>query len=547
MDMKNVSKVLVNRELVFLNTIFHDSKFYNLSGDIIDTTPWTQTGDYYAYIEKSFEPGEYNYFRIRCANSQQTTIPQQYRRAGYVFFDNIGNIIEMQSSSDEIYYKGIIHAPNNACKIIVNGETVPSTNIYYGPLVEFVSQNDNRLDIIANNISIVYDLMLYNMENEVIDMSQFVENSGEYYSYIEKTFEPGENNYFRIRCTNKQTDVASQYRRFGYIFFNRIGTVVQSQPSTDETYFDGIVHAPNDATKLIVNGYVSNTLNHSPIAEYVSQQKTFNNSNSRWYGKKIVWFGTSIPEGSVNGKSYPKIIEERFGATIYNESLGASPMSNHSNNAGNYLALSLTYAEKQQQSWWNNLTDSQKTSARNSSYDYKVTKYLSNGSVGPCDLYVFDHGYNDFDDNHIEKFLQEPQNPNDKTYPLGAVNFLINSILNDNPRARIVWIGHYENKLDDITYHQSRGKYVAQLQEYISDKYGIPLCRTWEKTGWSNPHKITTTGYWNNNIWVPNGGTSRQDYVKDCMFSDGIHPHFDGSGYSIKLLANIIGDYLETL
>lgn len=265
-------------------------------------------------------------------------------------------------------------------------------------------------------------------------------------------------------------------------------------------------------------------------------------------GKKIVWFGTSIPAGVVNGKSYPQMVADNLGAIVYNESLGSSQMSLY-NKATDCLVRSLapTYAEKQEESWFSGLSEANKALAQSSAYDYKFTKYLTGGSIGPVDLYVFDHGYNDYYYIDDTDFMTEPADPNDKSYPLGAANFLISAILNDNPRAKIVWIGHYENALDDPTDHQSWGKPVTEFQEYISNKYGIPICKVWESTGWSNPNKITTTGFWQNGYWQNSGGASRQDYVKNCAFADGIHPYSDKSGESNEKVAEIITKWLKNL
>ena len=67
-------------------------------------------------------------------------------------------------------------------------------------------------------------------------------------------------------------------------------------------------------------------------------QKTARNKLSYWRGKKIVWFGTSIPAGVVNAGesggngSYPERIGEILGATVYNESVGSSRVR-----AGNHI------------------------------------------------------------------------------------------------------------------------------------------------------------------------------------------------------------------
>ena len=63
----------------------------------------------------------------------------------------------------------------------------------------------------------------------------------------------------------------------------------------------------------------------SGIIEKVKKLESESNVIESWQEKKIVWFGTSIPaQGAGNNTSYPQICGKLLGATVINESQGAS-------------------------------------------------------------------------------------------------------------------------------------------------------------------------------------------------------------------------------
>lgn len=462
--------------------------------------------------------------------------------AAYVFMDSESNIIDKAENfitgQVTIYEDYFVKAPEDAAYIYVSGskEILGDDKVYMKKLFSKDTPHSEFL---------MYNSVLAGGERK---KNTYFNSSGQYSSltgYDCYEIPCQEDDVFLVSCRGYSLTY------YAWSFLNSSGQIIDhsgSRYQINVSFRNNYITAPENAVKLVLNsGESDDHLKCIQNGGMTILDLDTQSEESTWFkGKKIVWFGTSIPAGKVNGVSYPEIVAAKLGATVYNEALGSSPMSSGVPvNASRLRALSLTYAEKQAQSWWSELTADEKTIAMNSSYDYKVTKYLTGGSVGPVDLYVFDHGYNDYYYPDPTRYMEEPSNPNDKSYALGAANFLINAILQDNPRARIVWIGHYENALNDPTDHQSWGKPVAELQEYISEKYGIPLCRTWENTGWSNPHKITTTGYWSNGYWQNSGGTSRQDYVKNCAFADGIHPNTDLSGESTNKMADIITGWLK--
>lgn len=323
--------------------------------------------------------------------------------------------------------------------------------------------------------------------------------------------------------------------------------------------------APASASKVVVN-YFSG---HIPpeailgtkmnIGDYIDERIADVEKNY-WYGKKIVWFGTSIPAGVINAGdqegegSYPIRIGEMLGATVYNEARGSSAVRAGDHNSitandpmgyggmsapGLMLSLSLSSSEKQtifdnwESKWKDIITFNQElinvtdpvytTMYKNASWDILLTKYLTGGSVGPCDLYVFDHGYNDGVKNLGFSDLSEvPATQTDRTYFLGAMAFLIDKILSDNPKAQICFIGHWSN---DKGTGVNATKLVTDAQEKLANIWKYDLCKTWEKIGWSA------------NVITSNGVT-KPVYQFWCI--DGVHPASDLTGEALQ-------HYAETL
>lgn len=279
------------------------------------------------------------------------------------------------------------------------------------------------------------------------------------------------------------------------------------------------------------------------ITEMKNQISEITSGKTNWTNKKIVWFGTSIPAGK-NGESYPMEIGKLLKANVVNEAWGSSPVRcgqrskvSHEDPRGWFglawqnvaFALSGTLEEKNEiiNNWdyWKNkfsntppniLTEEMKGYIRDCSFENRLMRHL--GSGRRADLYVFDHGFNDFlDGSDLETV---PHDIKDRKTFIGAMNFLIDIILKDNPRARIILIGHYENQFRPL---------VASAQTKIAESWSLPIYKQWEKLGWSS-HKINTTGYWDNGNWIESGGSPTDRKIKDIWLADGVHPYSDKSG-----------------
>lgn len=352
------------------------------------------------------------------------------------------------------------------------------------------------------------------------------------------------------------------------VFYDGADNIVGFVESGNAGLHTKEVRIPTGISKMSVNGYNAAT---TPTIVYLLalvRTKDYINeylSENYWKGKKIVWFGTSIPAGVVNaGESggngaYPTRIGKMLGATVYNESVGSSCAR-----AGSYhaiadndpmgwsgmgaisvmLSLSLSSAEKQDiidnwDSTWKYIIgdpdsyDPTKIATYlSSSWDQNLAKYLTGGSVGQCDLYVFDHGYNDGVSTYgFSDLNEEPATQDDRTYWRGAMNFLIGKILADNPKAKILIIGHYNYGADAFSRGANwSGKYVCDAQKDYAESWGMTCVETWKLLGLSM-----------NNIDV-NGTPTPVIFAR---YPDHLHPASDATGYELQRYAEALEPYIR--
>jgi len=331
------------------------------------------------------------------------------------------------------------------------------------------------------------------------------------------------------------------------------------------------VFVPNDADYTII---ISAPADVTAFTLQYTAEGIKDKVNGYWYGKKIVWFGTSIPAGVINAGasggigSYPERIGNMLGARVYNEAVGSSRARAGSHALataddplgfagmsplGILLSLSVSSAEKQEfiddwDSKWkdivsdpagtmSSLTPALITLYKNASWDIKLAKYLTGGAVGPCDLYVFDHGFNDaVSPGQFDDMSDVPENPTDRSYWLGAMAFLFKKILDDNPKAKILIIGHYMHAPTQGT----SGAYLIKngvdkccaAQEKLAGLWGIPIIKTWEHMRISN-NLVTKDG-----DEIP---------VLFARFPDGIHPASDTTGDALQYYAEVLAPLVATV
>ncbi|WP_223594503.1 hypothetical protein [Pseudomonas sp. A-R-19] len=273
-----------------------------------------------------------------------------------------------------------------------------------------------------------------------------------------------------------------------------------------------------------------------------------------WHGKTIAWFGNSIPAGTTAGGKYPELIASALGATVTNEAVSGSAWragvrskvtgGDTSGLAGSpwqavLFSLSMNLAEKQSliDNWATigptltsspplTLTPTQQSQALACCYENKlVANHLG---ANRKDVYVFDNPYNDR--AMANDIATAGANSRDRLTYLGAVSFLIDLIMADNPKARIIFMGHFENQLYSS---------LSVAQEAAAAYWSRPIVRLWEVLGWSQ-QTITTTGYWSSNLWVASGGPSQTITLTQRWLPDNTHPGNDYSGSAIARIAEVV-------
>ena len=246
---------------------------------------------------------------------------------------------------------------------------------------------------------------------------------------------------------------------------------------------------------------------------------------AQWQGKKIAWYGTSIPAGypkqsDQSAWSYANRSAAAVGATIQNYSVpnGVVRESKCDGSAlgGGRDALSFTKT----------------TSAVN----YEKSMLALIGTANEPDLFVFDYGVNDADADVSEFSKFDPLDPyNDKklsdkisiasrdkkTY-IGAQNWVIDQLLKAKPNARIAFVTHYSK--DDARNAPRKWEKLIQVQNALGEYWGFPICTVYSKTGWINRDG-------NNTIKIFN--------------PDGIHPATATTTQSVDILTVILTDFLK--
>lgn len=298
--------------------------------------------------------------------------------------------------------------------------------------------------------------------------------------------------------------------------------------------------------------------------------------------KKLLWLGTSIP-----ASGYPLIVGEKLKCNVYNEALGSSRVRAYNYDGtwvgmgyiGVIKALSHTIAEKQLIiDYWESGLDESGNIVGGGTFGWRDLLVDQNGTVpttlndqfsndevigysfekriiakycdsthpdfiGYVDFMVWDHGHNDLanlsDDENDASAIAIPATRDDRTRFCGAMNYVIDRVLEFRPRQRMIFVGHYEN---------DRKTRVYQGQEVIADYWGFPLIKAWELYGWSQ-QSVDTTGFWTGTgqvgtVWTDSGGTLQTLTLTQIWMQDDLHPY---SEVTKDFIAGILAKKIEEI
>jgi hypothetical protein len=179
-----------------------------------------------------------------------------------------------------------------------------------------------------------------------------------------------------------------------------------------------------------------------------------------WYGKTIVWLGTSVPNeppyGEVGTLKYPEMVAAMTGALVQVRAYGGSIVTWNPGSAQYGLAGSAA--------------DFVAASHAQSSSEVAWDTALS--GLWDADLFVFDHMHNDAGllatlaaSNGGVLPAITSGNEYDRTWAVGAMNYVIREIYRRNPRARIAIINDYRAEF----YWNKTGN------QMVADYWGLPI------------------------------------------------------------------------
>jgi hypothetical protein len=320
----------------------------------------------------------------------------------------------------------------------------------------------------------------------------FVTNSS--YLSMKFTVDQTKDYYVTTLLSGSATALASYYDGVTYISSEVVGDNGASN-ITQYTY-KKLLSIPTNATIVgLTTLKVTSVIAGYPILISSPSNKRMENVISdynylKWKGKNILILGTSI---STSSFGVPEETGKRIGATIYNEAVGSSTvrasLSTGSMVGMEYTsclrALTHTLAEKQSlMDYWTTGLNSAGVITGGGTYGWRdlligsppaayttyasavqilawsfqsclVAKYLNTSSatfVCSPDLILIEHGYNDLVSTQYDASDESAIDPTgtDRSTYGGAMNFLIDTILTYNPRARIALIGHYTGDMTEI-------------------------------------------------------------------------------------------------
>lgn len=511
------------------------------------------------YIDNRYEDTpsiESKCFYIEAYSQVKIHVNQSQYYNRYTFLDKDNTIISYAQSDNNDYISEILDVPSNAYKLIISANASSIADAYvigYTGLKEKLELTNEKVNNLISNV----------------DINKLKQEIGGW-NHDKNCFDVGFTDYIYLLYDVERLNLIHLKAKFGqysdmYVLFDKnlnvldrsnlgnpvTGTLFDSDIDVSNACYIGVTTLKDNVEDIIINSECNNM---------------YNINNSPWKGKKIVWFGSSIPAGGYSGLDtslqYPKLVGELLGAKVVNESIGESAVhckrpwaiteknpKGFTNNwpvASRCLSNSLeemewviqNYADREIFSWnaVDSLSEEQKEAIRDCSWERKLKRHLGENRA---DLYVFDHGHNDeISDEQERYYTDETYGGEYSLYTYrGAMNFLINKIKEDNPFARIVIIGEYENQ---------RQPKIEEYQKIVAKDWSIPFYNQASTLGWSQK-KVKTTGFWSNGYWIPSGGTEHEITYLDLWLPDRIHPHSDLSGKSIRFMAENIANYLKTI
>ena len=267
------------------------------------------------------------------------------------------------------------------------------------------------------------------------------------------------------------------------------------------------------------------------------ETKIQQSAEEKYFCNEVLWLGTSIPK---EGR-YPERVAEELGFTLYNNAISSSgivKLEGHLHNGRDALDLSETKAEKilryadydETSGGYSNDEITWLINTKGTSYEDIVLPYI-NGTKANCKMIVLDHGYND--GRYITKQVQAGYasidwESTDRSTYTGAFRYLLEKIYAVNPEIIVVIAGYFSDN-----HHENSANYntkdVCTMQQWVAEKYNLPLIPVWDLLHISDDIVIGSEGKSlpgkNGDEVFPNGFSSHRQFCTDT-----VHPSVGGPG-----------------
>jgi hypothetical protein len=287
---------------------------------------------------------------------------------------------------------------------------------------------------------------------------------------------------------------------------------------------------------------------------------------------RVLWLGTSIPAGC----PYPQRSCKNLGWRCYNRAVAASGICLNRgflDDARDGRDLSESGAEKAARYGplvkAGTLSTGRYKAMLKWGYDELLLPYID-GTRAQCDVVVLDHGFNDRLGGSggvsakvlCERFgsldlsLERPDSAFDRSNFAGAFCFLLKKIREVNPAIQVVVCSHLENSSGGAEYDDLQGymgHYVCLLQERLAAHFGLPFLDVCDVSGFTMALLPGSKGYLAmlnrlcNTSYKRVVYTTEQQNDADSLITryqyycpDGVHPHSDPTGVSVRVLTDCV-------
>ena len=276
-------------------------------------------------------------------------------------------------------------------------------------------------------------------------------------------------------------------------------------------------------------------------------------------GGKVLWVGTSIPEGS----TYPAMACMKIGAKCINKSVGSSSirfMNEHPSTVTSSSGKHLTATVAEQEALYRQdvvagkITEADLETIKGYSFERRIIPYIDGSNEDQIDVLVIDHGYNDRSNIHQMMANKDSIDweSRDRSNFVGAFNYLIDRVFSVKPNLKIVIAGYFQNTVvssGSITYNAPE---ICEMQTLLAERNSFSIMKAWEHTQINGRFIAGTSNYFEeyNKKYGTNYTAKKTDENGNItsiqMYCpDEVHPHSDLSGMTNRRLDAVYAKLLR--